>query len=99
MGGGDQAMRGGDAAAESDPTRLRKRSVMIAGHRTSVSLEDAFWVALQRIARDRGESVGNLITRIDRNRTGNLSSALRVFVLGELEGDADAARPISRGPS
>lgn len=79
-----------------DATRLRKRSVMIAGHRTSVSLEDAFWMALRRIARDRGESLGGLITRIDRERSGNLSSALRVFVLGELQ---DATGTNSEDPS
>lgn len=82
-----------------EPTRLRKRSVMIAGHRTSVSLEDAFWVELQRIARDSGESMGGLITRIDRERSGNLSSALRVFVLGELLARTASTEPISEGPS
>lgn len=82
-----------------DATRLRKRSVMIAGHRTSVSLEDAFWMALRRIARDRGESLGGLITRIDRERSGNLSSALRVFVLGELQAGADATGTNSEDPS
>ena len=82
-----------------EATRLRKRSVMIAGHRTSVSLEDAFWVALRSIARNRGESLGGLITRIDRERRGNLSSALRVFVLGELQAAAEASGPISEDPS
>lgn len=64
-----------------DPARLRKRSVSIAGHATSVSLEDAFWDALTEIAKRRGESVSALIRDIDAGRDGNLSSAIRVFVL------------------
>ncbi|ACA15625.1 Uncharacterized arylsulfate sulfotransferase-like protein [Methylobacterium sp. 4-46] len=68
---------------------LRKRSVMIAGHRTSVSLEDPFWEALQRLARARGLSVPALIGRIDAGRAGqNLSSAIRVFVLRALQEEA-----------
>lgn len=61
---------------------LTKHSVMIAGHRTSVSLEDPFWTALRAIAEDRGQSVQALIGAIDAGRGGqNLSSAIRVFVL------------------
>ena len=64
---------------------LRKRSVLIAGHATSVSLEQAFWRALKDIARGRGLSVNALVTEIDRKRgegvKGNLSSAIRVYVL------------------
>ena len=60
-----------------------KRSVVIAGHRTSVSLEPAFWRALQAIAARRGVSVNRLVEEIDARRAGNLSSALRVFVLEE----------------
>lgn len=62
---------------------VRKRSVRIAGHRTSVSLEQPFWTALQEIAAGRRQSVAALIAEVDRTRTGNLSSALRVFVLAE----------------
>jgi predicted DNA-binding ribbon-helix-helix protein len=62
-------------------TQLKKRSVSIAGHRTSISLEDAFWSALQRIARRRGLTLAALVSEIDSARTGNLSSALRVYVL------------------
>jgi predicted DNA-binding ribbon-helix-helix protein len=65
--------------------RLKKRSVLIAGHKTSVSLEDAFWQALQRLARSKGRSLAQLIAEVDRGREGNLSSALRVFVLRSLE--------------
>lgn len=62
----------------------RKRSVLVAGHQTSVSLEPPFWDALKKIAEDRSVSLNALITEIDRGRSGNLSSALRVFVLEEL---------------
>ena len=62
-------------------SRLRKRSVSIAGHATSVSMEDAFWVRLAAIAKVRGVSVSRLIRDVDATREGNLSSALRVFVL------------------
>lgn len=61
--------------------RLRKHSVVIAGHRTSVSLEAAFWDALRAIATADGRSVAALIADIDRRRTGNLSGAIRVFIL------------------
>lgn len=64
-----------------DPTYIRKRSVVIAGHRTSITLEDAFWDRLKVIAAQNGESLNAVVTRIDAQRTGNLSSALRVFVL------------------
>ncbi len=60
---------------------LRKRSVIIAGHPSSVSLEPEFWEALRGIAEARGLSLNQLVTEIDRARTGNLSSAIRVFVL------------------
>jgi predicted DNA-binding ribbon-helix-helix protein len=61
-----------------------KRSVAIAGHRTSVSLEAPFWDALKDIAVIRGVSVQALIGEIDAGRGGaNLSSAIRVFVLRE----------------
>ena len=58
---------------------------MIAGHRTSVSLEPEFWNELKRIAEKRGETVSSLITRADETRSGNLSSALRILVLRELK--------------
>ena len=59
-----------------------KRSVSIAGHRTSVSLEAPFWDALKDIAQARGNSVQQLIGAIDARRgEQNLSSAIRVFVL------------------
>ncbi len=58
-----------------------KRSVRIAGHATSVSLEAAFWQGLCDIAASRGVSVNALLTTIDAGRHGNLSSAIRLFVL------------------
>ena len=59
-----------------------KRSVMVGGHKTSVSLEDAFWDSLKEIAARRGISLSTQLTSIDTHRnTGNLSSAIRLFVL------------------
>jgi len=59
-----------------------KRSVVVDGHKTSVSLEDAFWASLKDIAARRGLSLSMQIATIDQNRqTNNLSSAIRLFVL------------------
>ena len=64
-----------------------KRSIAIAGHRTSVSLEEAFWRELKALAERRGRSVSALVAAIDADRKGvNLSSAIRVFVLEALAG-------------
>ena len=71
------------------PQTLHKRSVVIAGHRTSVSLEDAFWQSLREIAAQRGVSVNTLVAEIDGARTGNLSSAIRIHVLDWLRGHSD----------
>ncbi|MHC2107787.1 ribbon-helix-helix domain-containing protein [Methylobacterium sp. WL64] len=71
---------------------ISKRSVVIAGHRTSVSLEDPFWAALREVAEARGQSVQALVGTIDAGRGGqNLSSAIRVFVL-----DAVRAGPLGK---
>ena len=64
--------------------QLRRRSVTIAGHRTSVSLEDPFWDQLKNVASARGVSVAQVVAEVDKGRGGNLSSALRVFVLQEV---------------
>ncbi len=61
-----------------------KRSVVVSGHRTSVSLENPFWDVLTQIATDQNISLNKLITEVDRQRDGNLSSALRVYVLKKL---------------
>jgi len=69
---------------------VKKRSVEIAGHRTSLSLEEAFWRALKRIAARDGVSINKLIEQIDRVRGGNLSSAVRIYVLKRLEDEAES---------
>jgi predicted DNA-binding ribbon-helix-helix protein len=59
-----------------------KRSIVIAGHKTSVSLEDAFWKCLKEIANGREMTLSDLVATIDTDRRhGNLSSAIRLFVL------------------
>ena len=60
---------------------LVKHSVRIAGHATRVSIEEALWAALREIYALRVMTVNALLTRIDAERNGNLSSAIRVFVL------------------
>ncbi len=59
----------------------KKRSVVVSGHRTSVSLEPVFWDQLRALAAQRRISVNELVTEIDQQRAGSLSSAIRVFVL------------------
>jgi predicted DNA-binding ribbon-helix-helix protein len=62
-----------------------KRSIVIAGHKTSVSLEDAFWKGLKEIAQGDHVTLSNMVDNIDhQRRQGNLSSALRLFVLDRL---------------
>ena len=64
-------------------SRICKRSIGIAGNKTSVSLEDAFWKALKEIAAGRAMTLSDLVAVIDSERQhGNLSSAIRLFVLG-----------------
>jgi len=59
-----------------------KRSIVITGHKTSVSLEDAFWRGLKEIANGREMTLSDLVASIDTDRRhGNLSSAIRLFVL------------------
>ena len=78
---------------------LRKRSVTIAGHRTSISLEDEFWSELVRIAGENQISLNSLISAIDEARSTNLSSAIRLHVLAELKGEEKLARLTSQGAS
>ena len=62
-----------------------KRSIIINGHKTSVSLEDAFWSGLRRIAQDKDTTLSNMVGEIDLNRrNGNLSSSIRLFVLNHV---------------
>lgn len=70
-----------DGTTETEPTAIKKRSVVIAGHRTSISLENVFWISLRHLATQRGISVNQLVSEIDQQRTGNLSSAIRSHVL------------------
>jgi len=60
---------------------IKKHSIVIRGHSTSFSLENAFWDELQLIAKQNSTSVTNLIAEIDEDRKGNLSSAIRVYIL------------------
>jgi predicted DNA-binding ribbon-helix-helix protein len=63
------------------PSSVIKHSIVIAGHKTSVSLEDCFWRGLKEIARRRDLSLSNLVSAVEPERAdANLSSALRVFV-------------------
>jgi predicted DNA-binding ribbon-helix-helix protein len=66
-----------------------KRSIVIAGHKTSVSLEDAFWKGLKDIAGSRDMTLSDLVATIDTDRRhGNLSSAIRLFVLDHYQSQA-----------
>jgi len=61
---------------------VKKRSIVIGRHKTSISLEDSFWSSLRQIARERVTTVSELIGTLDASRNGgNLSSTIRVFVL------------------
>ena len=65
-----------------------KRSIVIAGHKTSVSLEDAFWKGLKDIATARDTTLSDLVATIDSaRRHGNLSSAIRLFVLDHFQAE------------
>jgi len=64
---------------------MKKRSVRIKGHNTSLTLEAEFWDELKRLARAQGVSLNKLVARIDAARAGNLSSALRLYVLHEVK--------------
>jgi len=73
-----------------------KRSIVIDGHKTSVSLEDAFWTTLKDIAHAESVAVSKIVADIDKNRKlGNLSSAVRLFVLDRTRG---AEQSISQLP-
>ena len=64
---------------------MQKHSVIIAEHETSFSLEPAFWEELKGFAEKQGQSLTALITEIDRRRVGNLSSAIRLYILEQLK--------------
>jgi len=64
---------------------IRKHSVVLSGHATSLCLEDEFWQALKEIAAKKGIALRQLLMQIDNTHTGNLSSAIRIYVLKELK--------------
>jgi len=69
---------------------IKKHSIIITRHKTSISLEDEFWESLREIAKGRGEPVSQLIADIDEGRQfGNLSSAIRLFVLRHYRDQVD----------
>jgi predicted DNA-binding ribbon-helix-helix protein len=73
---------------------VAKRSVVISGHKTSVSLEDPFWNEVQAIAKSRRMTVSHLLHHIDHERqNANLSSAIRVYVLQHLREQANTQQP------
>ena len=80
-----------DATGPDGQDRPVKRSLTLRGHRTSVSLESAFWEAFRRLAAERGQSVNALAAEIDAGRTppASLASAIRVHVLKSLEARLD----------
>jgi predicted DNA-binding ribbon-helix-helix protein len=69
---------------------VKKRSIVIGSHKTSISLEDNFWICLRQIAREHATNVSELISTLDGSRNGaNLSSAIRVFVLNYYRNNVD----------
>ena len=79
-------------------SQVVKRSIVIAGHKTSVSLEDAFWTGLKEIATGRGKTLSDLVAEIDTGRPhGNLSSAIRLFVLGHYRAQTNGHAAESNG--
>lgn len=64
---------------------MKKKSLMLMGHATSISMEDEFWDALKELAQEKNTSIRQLITQIDMKRTTNLSSAVRVYILAEIQ--------------
>lgn len=75
-----------------------KRSIVVAGHKTSVSLEEAFWNGMKEIASERNLTLSELVGEIDGGRQqGNLSSAIRLFVLDHFR--TRAVAPAGNGSS
>jgi predicted DNA-binding ribbon-helix-helix protein len=74
-----------------------KRSIVVAGHKTSVSLEEAFWSAMKEISSARDLTLSELVGEIDgRRQQGNLSSAIRLFVLDHFRKRAERAEAEER---
>ncbi len=88
-------LAGWNASAAQKP---RKRSVSIAGHRTSISLEEPFWQGLRRLAEDKSVSIASLIAAIDTVRgEASLSCAIRLFVFDHLSQPREEKRRLPRG--
>jgi predicted DNA-binding ribbon-helix-helix protein len=68
---------------------IKKRSIVIARHRTSVSVEDEFWAGLREIAKGRGQNLSQVIADINVDRGSNLSSAIRLFVFRHYRNQRD----------
>ena len=64
---------------------MQKHSVTLLGHPTSISIEREFWDILKKIAKNRNQTMNSLISDLDKKRQGNLSSAIRLFVLREVQ--------------
>jgi len=77
---------------EAPQERMMKRSVVVAEHRTSVSLENIYWEVLQEAAEVRAISVNNLVTEIDQHRSCSLSGAIRLYVLAVARAEAEGRR-------
>ncbi|MCX5516944.1 ribbon-helix-helix domain-containing protein [Kaistia defluvii] len=79
---------------------MKKRSVSIAGHQTSISIEEPFWQALRGLASERGQSLAGLIAAIDGERPAqtNLSSAIRLAVLAWYQARLEAVTAAGRAP-
>ncbi|MGY4451564.1 putative DNA-binding ribbon-helix-helix protein [Bradyrhizobium sp. i1.3.1] len=76
-----------------------KRSIVVAGHKTSVSLEEAFWNGMKEISGLRNMTLSELVGEIDGNRQqGNLSSAIRLFVLDYFKEPRHGRHPAGKGP-
>jgi predicted DNA-binding ribbon-helix-helix protein len=76
---------------------LTKRSFSLAGHRTSVALEQEFWTALTRIANERGQTLSAMVTAVDAARPEGqtLASTLRVLALTHFLDENDRSKPLS----
>jgi predicted DNA-binding ribbon-helix-helix protein len=80
-------------------SKVVKRSIIIAGHKTSVSIEEAFWTSLKEIGRERNVTLSELVGAIDVERQhGNLSSAIRLFVLEHYQSRAAGRAQIMQRP-
>jgi predicted DNA-binding ribbon-helix-helix protein len=76
------------------PSLIKKRSLNLAGHKTSIGLEDDFWLSVRSIATQEGVTPSQLIARINADRHhGNLSSAIRLYVLNHYRRLAEEAAP------